>query len=51
MEDPVVWGLAEPERLRWDHVDDHFGAIVGHESSEGTSECSGHKCYRWYIHG
>ena len=43
----MVLGLAELETLCWDHVDYHFGVVVGHESSEGIGECSGRKCYRW----
>ena len=47
----MVIGFAELEKLSWKHAGYGFGVFVGHESSEGTGECSVRKCYRWQTYG
>ena len=51
VEDLLVWGLDELKQPLSDHVDYHFGVVVGHKSSEETDECNGCKCYRWHTDG
>ena len=42
----MVLGLAEPEQSRLDHVDCHFGEVVGRKKCEDTDECNNSRCCR-----
>ena len=39
-------GFHRAKQLHYDHVDYHFGVVVGCKPCEDTDECNGHRCYR-----